>query len=52
MYAIVFVLNSSTGVLATNSIIYIDISSFGLQDSVRFQYMGYQTKDVAISDLL
>ena len=53
MYATVFVLNSNTGVISNEQGQYaIDISAFGLQDSVRFQYMGYQIKDVAISDLL
>lgn len=53
MYASVFVLNSNTGVISNEQGQYaIDISAFGLQDSVRFQYMGYQIKDVAISYLL
>tara|TARA_B100000886_G_scaffold169762_1_gene116216 strand:+ start:8437 stop:9921 length:1485 start_codon:yes stop_codon:yes gene_type:complete len=53
MYATVFILNSNTGVISNEHGQYtIEISSFGLQDSVRFQYMGYQIKDVAISDLL
>ena len=53
MYASIFVINSNTGVISNEQGQYaIDISSFGLQDSIRFQYMGYQIKDVAISDLL
>ena len=53
MYATVFVLNSNTGVISNEHGQYaIDISAFGQQDNVRFQYMGYQIKDVAISDLL
>ena len=53
MYASIFVINSNTGVISNEEGQYaIDISSFGLQDSVRFQHMGYQIKDVAISDLL
>ena len=53
MYANIFVKSSNTGVISNEQGQYaIDISSFGLKDSVRFQYMGYQIKDVAISDLL
>ena len=53
MYATVFVLNSNTGVISNEQGQYaIDISSFEPQDSIRFQYMGYQIKDVAIGDLL
>ena len=51
MYAI-FCYKQLLEYLATNKGNIIDISSFGLQDSIRFQYMGYQIKDVAISDLL
>ena len=53
MYASIFVINSNTGVISNEQGQYaIDISSFRLQDSIRFQYMGYQIKDVAISELL
>ncbi len=53
MYATVYVLNSNTGVISNEQGQYaIDISAFGVQDSVRFQYMGYQIKDVTIFDLL
>ena len=53
MYATVFVLNSNIGVISNEQGQYtIDISSLELKDSVRFQYMGYQIKDVVISHLL
>ena len=39
MYATIFVLNSNTGVISNEQGQYaIDISAFGLQDSIRFQY--------------
>ena len=53
MYTSVFVLNSNIGVISNEQGQYtIDISSLELKDSVRFQYMGYQIKDVVISHLL
>ena len=49
MYANIFVKNSNTGVISNEQGQYtIDISFFELKDSVRFQYMGYQIKDLSL----
>ena len=53
MYANIYVLNNNAGVITNEQGHYaLDISSFSVADTIRFQYMGYQTKDIAISDLI
>ena len=53
MYANVYVMNSGTGVITNEQGQYaLDISSFGRNDSIYFQYMGYQSKGFTISDLM
>lgn len=53
MYANIYVLNSNTGVVTNELGQYaLDVCDFLPEDTIRFQYMGYQTKDVAIKDLM
>ena len=53
MYANVYVMNSGTGVITNEQGQYaLYISSFGRNDSIYFQYMGYQSKGFTISDLM
>ena len=53
LYANVFVPGTSVGIITNEKGHYsLDISTLSASDSVRFQYMGYQSKDVALSQLI
>ena len=53
LYASVFVPGTTIGIITNENGHYsLNISKLPTIDSVRFQYMGYQTKDVALSQLL
>lgn len=52
-YTNIYVLNKNTGVISNEKGVFsINISNLESTDSLRFQYIGYKTKNVTIGDLI